>query len=281
MTRAIVAGIDGSEESRHAMEWAFEEARRSALPLHLLYAASDGTYSGEADALMRDLLSEDARRVVHEARTHVPADLADTCLVEWTIGSPTRVLVHASEDAAMVVVGTHGRGPLGAAIHGSVSRHVARHAHSPVVVVRPVTGQGRRVVVGLDLAAPEPVLPTAFQQALARGAPLAVVHAWTPPPVAPPGAGVSAVGIDIGDMERGERGMAERVVAEWGQKYPEATVELQVVRGDARRVLADASSESDLVIVGPHGRGWFSGLTLGSTSAAVAEHAHCPVMVAR
>jgi nucleotide-binding universal stress UspA family protein len=35
----------------------------------------------------------------------------------------------------LLVVGTHGRGPLGRAVHGSVSNHLARHASCPVVAV--------------------------------------------------------------------------------------------------------------------------------------------------
>ena len=136
MTRAIVVGIDGSTESRHAMEWAFDESRRSEHPLHLLYAASDDVYSPLTDTLMQDLLAEDARRVVEQTKQQVPADLADSTLVEWVFGTPAKVLVHASEEAHMLVVGTHGRSLVGAALRGSVSRHVASHAACPVVVVK-------------------------------------------------------------------------------------------------------------------------------------------------
>ena len=281
MTRAIVVGIDGSTESRHAMEWAFDEGRRSDRPVHLLYAASDATYGPVlTDTLMHDMLAEDGRQVVEHAKRQVPADLAESALVEWVYGPPAKVLVHASEKASTVVVGTHGRGVVGAAIRGSVSRHVTRHAKSPVVVVRPAEGAGR-VMAGLDLDAPEPVLPTAFQQAAARGLPLTVVRAWMAPGTVGAGMGVPMAGLNPDDIERGERGIAEQQVAEWGAKYPDVAVDLRLVRGDARHVLVDVSKDAELLVVGPHGRGWFSGLTLGSTSAAVAEHAHSPVMVAR
>jgi nucleotide-binding universal stress UspA family protein len=46
-------------------------------------------------------------------------------------------LVSESEGADLVVVGSHGRSGLRAAILGSISRHVVDHAHCPVVVVRP------------------------------------------------------------------------------------------------------------------------------------------------
>lgn len=280
MTRAIVVGIDGSTESRHAMEWAFDEGRRSGRPVHLLYAASDATYSALTDTLMHDVLAEDGRRVVEHAERQVPADLADSTLVEWVFGAPARVLVHASEKAHMTVVGTHGRGLVGAAVRGSVSRHVTRHAKSPVVVVRPTEARGR-VIAGLDLDAPEPLLPVAFQQAAARELPLTVVRAWMAPGTVGAGMGVPTAGLDADSIEQGERGTAEPMVAEWAAKYPDVTVDLRLVRGDARRVLVDVSQAAELLVVGPHGRGWFSGLTLGSTSETVAEHAHSPVMVAR
>ena len=45
-------------------------------------------------------------------------------------------LVAESESAELVVVGSHGRSGLKAALLGSVSRHVVSHAACPVVVVK-------------------------------------------------------------------------------------------------------------------------------------------------
>jgi len=53
-------------------------------------------------------------------------------------GDPGESIVDAarSEQVDLVVVGSHGRGSVGRFLIGSVSDHVVRHAHCPVLVVR-------------------------------------------------------------------------------------------------------------------------------------------------
>jgi len=45
--------------------------------------------------------------------------------------------------------------------------------------------------------------------------------------------------------------------------------------------LIDASRDADLVVVGTRGHGGVVGMLLGSVSAAVAQYAHCPVLIHR
>ena len=54
-------------------------------------------------------------------------------------GDPGETILEAgrAEAADLIVVGTHGRGPVGRLFLGSVSDHVVRHARCPVTVVRP------------------------------------------------------------------------------------------------------------------------------------------------
>ena len=58
-----------------------------------------------------------------------------------------------------------------------------------------------------------------------------------------------------------------------------AEVTLAVREGGAAHVLLEESTDALMLVVGSRGHGGFAGLLLGSVSAAVAEHATCPVLV--
>jgi nucleotide-binding universal stress UspA family protein len=145
---AIVVGVDGSDASREALRWGAEEARLRFAQLVAVHAWSfvppqpigdpgmlampagdlPGQLSAESDAA-RIALDE----VVSDALGAEPGIEVERKLVEGDAGD---ALVSESADAELVVVGSHGRSGLKAAILGSVSRHVVDHAACPVVVVK-------------------------------------------------------------------------------------------------------------------------------------------------
>ena len=58
-----------------------------------------------------------------------------------------------------------------------------------------------------------------------------------------------------------------------------AEMTLTIRQGSAAHVLLEESADALMLVVGSRGHGGFAGLLLGSVSAAVAEHATCPVLV--
>ena len=134
------------------------------------------------------------------------------------------------------------------------------------------------VVVGVDGSEnSKRALAWAARYAALTGTPLLVMAVWHPPT-----SYGWTVSMPVGwDPEADTREVLEREVKEvLGTELP-TTVSLSVVEGPPSKVLAEASDHASLIVVGSRGRGEFAGMLLGSVSAFVTTHAHCPVVVVR
>ncbi len=136
------------------------------------------------------------------------------------------------------------------------------------------------IVVGYDgSAGSQLALDWAIETARERGTRLTIVHgvslANTP--------GFPAM--DLGQVEPLFERSAREVVAEGeahARKFLETTeIATQYWLGSPAGQIIEASKDADLVVVGSRGRGRLLGGLLGSTSYAVAAHAHCPVVIVR
>ena len=293
-TERVVVGYDASASAEVTVGWAADEAERLGLPLDVVYAADyTGLVGGpiSTSTWLPGVSIDEARRVadtgVSLARARRPG-LEVTARVKMS--SPGTVLIQESERAALVVVGTRGRGDLAGALLGSVASRVAAHAHCPVVVVRGgdvvTAGPDRPVVVGVDDSpAAADALRVAVAQASSTGARLRVVCAWIP---APPESWERAYWLAVDaarDSDETARAAAERVAAEATLTAeglaPELRVETHVRGGDPATVILDAAGDAGLVVVGARGRGSLAGLFLGSVSHGVVHRAQVPVLVVR
>lgn len=293
--RGIIVGVDGSSVSKLAVDWAARDAamRNIALtmvnvqdPPMLLTNPTPFTFGGgmsmapgyrewQQDA-GREILN-DAFKTVRDATKGSPIEVTS----EMVNGPAVRTLVNLSKEAQLVVVGSRGRGALARVLLGSVSTGLVHHAHCPVAVIHdqdPLMAHPSEapVVVGID-GSPASELATsiAFDEASWRGAELVAVHAWSDTEV------FEFPGVDRSRMQAlGEETLSERL-AGWQERYPDVLVRRVVVADRPAQELVEQSESAQLVVVGSHGRGGFTGMLLGSVSTAVAQSAQVPTIVAR
>ncbi len=153
----IVVGVDGSDESRHALAWAVQEARLREADLEVVYAYEytpawqlygyEGVSAAQMDALAAEdeVAQQEAHDRAEELLKGMVAELGDAGNIEVTTTAitdrrPAAALVGRAEGADMLVVGSRGRGGFSGLLLGSVSQQVATHAACPVVIItRPET----------------------------------------------------------------------------------------------------------------------------------------------
>ncbi|WP_312180276.1 universal stress protein [Arthrobacter sp.] len=137
-SKRIVVGVDGSALSLIALRTAHRLA--GLLQCHIQavtvwsypvalavpIASTEWTPRVEAESALDETLQE-------AFGPDLPKGLTKTAVA----GQPVQVLVEASRDAEMLVVGSRGRGGFAGLLLGSVSSAAAAHAHCPVLIVHP------------------------------------------------------------------------------------------------------------------------------------------------
>jgi nucleotide-binding universal stress UspA family protein len=145
--KSIVVGVDGSECSLYALDFAAEEAALRGARLRIVcawdmpevaYAVS--AYPEEVLGKVLKGMEQEATAIVAKARARV-AELKPALPVKTKVvkGHPTSIILEEAKDAALVVVGNRGRGGVASLLLGSVSHHVVHLAPCPVLVVRVAT----------------------------------------------------------------------------------------------------------------------------------------------
>jgi nucleotide-binding universal stress UspA family protein len=138
----LLCGVDDSDGARAALPIAARLAQALGLELLVLHVEPGTELPGVSAAArgqerLREAELEDAQRLLSELAHEAGLD-ADAVL-HAEIGDPAARILAACEDESvqLVVLGSHGRRGVKAALLGSVSRDVAARAPCPTVIVPP------------------------------------------------------------------------------------------------------------------------------------------------
>ncbi len=132
----VVIGVDGSPSSIEALHWGTRIAQMTGATIDAVIAWEIPTMYGLAYLPSDYQPEQDAGKVIAEAiDTAYGPDRPDGLRLVVTQGNPAKVLLDASRDAQMLIVGSRGHGGFVGLLLGSVSSSCAEHAGCPVLVV--------------------------------------------------------------------------------------------------------------------------------------------------
>jgi nucleotide-binding universal stress UspA family protein len=290
MYRSVLVPLDGSAFAEHALPLALSIARRAGATLHLvqvhvLYPLQEPacgwlpfnpTLDVEVKEQERAYLAGVVKRLAAGSAVPVTSTLTDGLIVDGILEQVR------AQKADLIVMTTHGQGPLTRLWLGSTADALIRLAPSPVLLARPQEGAPdlarepdlAHVLIPLDgseLA--EQVLPRVVALGRLRQAEYTLLRVIESPVQSrrlPTQALAEAQAYldPVGARLRAE-GLIVQTRAVFGRPVASALLE------EARQEV------TDLIALATHGRGGFKRLLLGSVADKVLRGATVPVLIYR
>jgi nucleotide-binding universal stress UspA family protein len=178
-SQSVVVGIDGSQAALDAATWAVAEAVSLCMPLRLVHvSAAKRPSHSRVDAVTSS--AEHAESALYRAEMTVH-EMGRPVQIETAIvrGLPDLVLTNESRRAALVCVGSEGKGPCTRMPLGAIAAALIKHSHCPVAIIRsggvPQTDSGWIATVRNDEPDNDAVVHRAMEEGRLRGAPVLLI----------------------------------------------------------------------------------------------------------
>jgi nucleotide-binding universal stress UspA family protein len=300
MFKTILVPLDRSDLAEQALGRAAEIARASDGELDLTLVHQPFAIGGFDDAPWASQTWKDDHSYVETIVTELASSARIRATHAIIKGDPVEMICRRAEDigADLIVMTSHGRTGLSRAWLGSVADGVLRESGVPVLLLRPIQGQGRvgaasqlfnHLLVPIDgSSASASIIPAAVQLAALTGARVTLFRVVRPVPliIAEFGVPITAPPIvpDI-DLTRKVEAEARQQVVDLAARSSEhgVHVDAQVVVDDhvAQAILAFANTENiDAIAMTTHGRG-ASRLLVGSIADKVLRASGLPMLLKR
>jgi nucleotide-binding universal stress UspA family protein len=279
----ILVGVDGTAGADDAVAFALALAGVTGATLRLATAFPyDDFRSRASNEAYRDALRVDALELIDRVAAEVGGDVPTEVVADT---SPPHALHTLCEEtgAALVVVGSTHRGPVGRVLPGSTAERLLHGSPCAVAIVPHGYSTGehpmRTIGVGYDGSDEcELALASAVELARRVGAELRVMRVFDSTQVGTP-ALMTGPGYYLPihkEIEARQKADLERRVAELPD---DVGAEAVFVAGPPARELAGFSHTVDVLLVGSRGYGPARAVLLGGISHALVRDAACPVIV--
>ncbi len=292
--RKIFVAIDFSPGSDEALRQAHERAASTGAQLAVCHIVPNELRSNllfpQISRITALKFPLEVKRIAEAASARV-TEITGRSQEEFELiiddGTPQALILNTAEQwlADLIVVGSHGQTGAADALLGSVTNSVIRHAHCPVLIVRPAE-RTRRIVAGTDFSDPAlPAVKAAANEANRVGGELTVVHSldlvWAP--ASYPAMAFGGAPFNISADQIKELQVIATQQLEDSLKQANVSGDALVTTGPAGTALIEVASErkADLIVVGTIGRTGLRRALLGSVAETVAKGAPCSVLIVR
>jgi len=288
----ILIGVDGSSSSDAVIQEAASRPWPAGSEFSVVTVV-DPYFFPKAPLLLKEAKKSAEESLGEQAKPLVDAGWHVTPNV--ILDNPRHALPRAASEwrAALVLMGSHGRGAVGRLLLGSTAQAVLRHADCSVEIVRSARkdestdiGAGMRVLIPTDGSEyAELALRTVAERPWPKGSEFKIIASPEFPVMV--GEYPYYAPEQLSELTRTSNEHASEsaksgagLLAKAGLKV---STEVSEPKDTPAYAILDAAKKwgSDLIVMGSHGRRGFDRLILGSVSETVALHAACSVEVVR
>jgi nucleotide-binding universal stress UspA family protein len=273
----IGVAVDGSAASTAAVRWAAGEAARRGVGLKIVHVCEIDSGSQWVMPRLSDRLQESCQ-VTSEAIESARQAAPDIEVTDWrSAGSAAQLLLLASQQTDLLVIGRSGK--KAPAVHwaGSVTGRLATQAQCPIVTVPAPTAENAasvlgRIVVGLtDRPADGRALDFAIAEAGRYSAELVGVRAW--------GGSRSPEAGQLNEQSEQLRQARQLLAAHLSTAAPAIRTSCVVQPGSPASVLTGLCRPADLLVLGRHRHSRLLPARTGEVIADGLRQAPCPVAI--